>query len=221
MIHMRRILLFVAAVFMLFSLALPLHAATTNVYLSSFQNVDWTKRLTGEIYYNNTGSASTFYSYCVDPATNMPIPGNYYAESLSISGNQSFLKAAWLMDNYAYSKFNTMSGFNANETGTIVQLAIYSVIGQPVTPPVSGYEALFTKRDELLGLLGLVPTTELSFLATKYKVLDIYNNSDKTVAFQDVITPIPPGATVPLPQAVWLLGSGLVGLVGLRKKIFG
>ena len=27
--------------------------------------------------------------------------------------------------------------------------------------------------------------------------------------------------TVPIPAAAWLLGSGLIGLVGLRKRLFG
>lgn len=35
----------------------------------------------------------------------------------------------------------------------------------------------------------------------------------------DFNEPLIQGAAVPLPAAVWLLGSGLLGLVGLRKKI--
>jgi hypothetical protein len=215
MFKARKAFLILAAIFVFLTLALPSHAAYTNIYFSHFQNTEWQKKLTGEIYYSIESTSS--YCYCVDPSTYMPVPRNYYAESFSIAGSESLLQAAWLMDNYAYSKFDSMSGFTPDQTGTIVQLAIDSVIGQPVSP-VTGYETLFAKRDELL---ALIPTGDLAYLATKYKVLDIYNNSDKTVAYQDVLTPVPSGAPVPLPAAVWLLGSGLVGLAGLRKKIIG
>ena len=205
---MKKAFVFFAVIVALLAIAVPRSDAyLTNIYLSAFQNIMWQDKLTGEIYYDMGGENS--YSYCVNPSVDMPVPGNYYAEQFSIAGNQNLLKVAWLMDNYGYSKFGAFPGFTAAETGTIVQLAIYDLIGQPVAP-VAGYDALFTKMNQLI---NSIPATDLAYLSAEYKELAIYNNSDKGMAYQEVITP------VPVPAAVWLLGSGLIGLAGLRKKV--
>ncbi|HVO67133.1 MAG TPA: hypothetical protein VMT12_11665 [Syntrophales bacterium] len=203
---MKKISLLFAVIVFVLAFSMTSHAAYTNIYLSAFQDVRWQDKLTGEIYYN-IGSMNS-YSYCVDPSTNMPIPGNYFAEKFSIVGNAALLQVAWLVDNYAYSKKGVISGFNANETGTILQLAIYDVIGQPVSP-VSGYEALFAKKNEIE---ALIPKTDLSYLAASYIRFDIYGDSDKGVKYQNVLTP------VPIPGVVWLLGSGLIGIIGIRRR---
>jgi hypothetical protein len=41
--------------------------------------------------------------------------------------------------------------------------------------------------------------------------------NDYNVWIRETITPVP--APVPLPPAVWLLGSGLIGLAGIRKQL--
>jgi len=46
------------------------------------------------------------------------------------------------------------------------------------------------------------------------KVLDILTNADGSTT----LTAVPNTPEVPIPAAAWLLGSGLMGLVGLRRK---
>ncbi|OPY73590.1 MAG: hypothetical protein A4E63_00953 [Syntrophorhabdus sp. PtaU1.Bin050] len=205
---MKKICISFTVIVVLLALVLPAHAAYTNIYLSGFQDIDWQNKLTGEIYYDMGGTHS--YSYCVDPSTDMPVPASYYVEKFSIAGNLPLLQVAWLMDSYAYSKSGAFTGFTAVQTGTIVQLAIYDAIGKPVAV-VPGYESLFAKKDEIEASMPLT-LSDLAYLSAKYARLDIYNNSDKTTAFQDLLTP------VPIPAGVWLLGSGLIGLVCLRKR---
>jgi len=134
----------------------------------------------------------------------VPVPGADCTGWFSVAGNRELLKTACLMDNCAYSKAGVLPGFDALQTGTIVQLAVYSVIGQAVAP-VSGYEALFTQRS---ALLTLIPTTDLTCLSARYVGLDIYQDSSKARAFQDVLTPVP--------AAIRLFGPGLVDLAGLQ-----
>jgi hypothetical protein len=46
---------------------------------------------------------------------------------------------------------------------------------------------------------------------------DTNNNSDD---FLEITNPIPGiGSSVPIPGAIWLLGSGLIGLVGIMRKL--
>ena len=219
-VSMKKLMFVMVLLVLMFSFAFTSHASLNPINVSSFQNIDWTKSLTGEIYYtfpSNSGSLS--YSYCVDKATSMGVPGNYYAEKLPITGQvgintmAGLLKAAYLMDTFAYSKsgaYGTWNGYtyNAQETGTAVQLAIWDVTNQKVNP-VTGYGYLFDLADHMK---NAIPAGDLSSYASKYAVLDIYTNSDKTGASQDLLTP------VPIPPTLWLLGSGLLGLVGLRRR---
>ncbi|MCP3669209.1 MAG: DUF4114 domain-containing protein [Gammaproteobacteria bacterium] len=57
----------------------------------------------------------------------------------------------------------------------------------------------------------------------KLAIEDLYGGGDKDhndmiVHVTSVLSP-PNVSTVPIPGAVWLLGSGLVGLIGIRRKI--
>lgn len=50
---------------------------------------------------------------------------------------------------------------------------------------------------------------------TTSRVIDIYPNYDIDPALFDLNFHI---STVPIPGAIWLLGSGLIGLIGIRRK---
>jgi hypothetical protein len=195
-------------------------AYSGNIYLSSFQNIDWTINLTGEIYYNfGSGPGSpTYYSYCVDRSTNMPVPGSYYAVSQSIAGNTTgLLQAAWLIDNYAASKPYTYPGSTPLETGVALQLAIWDQIGQSLntsSPTYAGYQNLITMENYFDNQVNQVSAGTLSSLASKYQVLKIYV-SDGSGQLQSIETLTP----VPIPAAFMLFGPGLLGLLGMRRKI--
>ena len=66
-------------------------AYSGSIYLSDFQNIDYSKFLTGEIYYNfGSGPGSpTYYGYCVNRTASLPIPGSYHAETSAITGDDS------------------------------------------------------------------------------------------------------------------------------------
>jgi len=54
----------------------------STIYLTSFQNIEWQKQLTGEIYstWSNTPGAQQYFNYCVDKSASLPVPGVYYIE---------------------------------------------------------------------------------------------------------------------------------------------
>ena len=119
-----------AAFVLLVLTALPSFACETNIYLSSFQNINWQSKPTGEIYiyhnYNWQNGTTGACSLCVDPAADLPVPGAYCTGWFSVAGNRELLKTACLMDNCAYIKAGVLPGFDALQTGTIVLLAVYS-----------------------------------------------------------------------------------------------
>ena len=199
-------------------LVLPLTASaySGNIYLSSFQDIDWTKYLTGEIYYNfGSGPGSpTYYSYCVDRTNPMPVPASYYAESQSIAGNTGLLKAAWLIDNYAASKPYIYPGSTALETGVALQLAIWDQIGQGITynsTTYAGNENLFAMKNYFD---SQVPTGDLSSYASKFDVLKIYTTDASGNHLQDIESLTP----VPIPAAFYALRSRSARAAGYEKK---
>jgi len=195
-------------------------AYSGNVYLSSFENIDWTINLTGEIYYNfGSGLGSpTYFSYCVDRSTNMPVPSSYYAVSQSIAGNTGLEKAAWLIDNFdATTKGYTYPGLNSVQIDVALQLAIWDQIGQSITynsTTYGSYQNLFALASSFDSQVNQVSAGTLSSLGSKYEVLQIYM-SDGSGQLQNIETLTP----TPIPAAFMLFGSGLLGLLGIRRKI--
>lgn len=126
--------------------------------------------------------------------------------------------------------------FIAGTGGTSIALAIDTKT-YPVFQPIyilSEAANYFASEDEMLGqedvLLGSKPIVDLSFTVdgvdTKYTYYDGSGytglkllNEDNTYSGTLVkVTNLEPFCSVPVPGAVWLLGTGLVGLAGLRKR---
>lgn len=75
------------------------------------------------------------------------------------------------------------------------------------------YDILISELVALAGLTGSDPITKISlnFYASASSYLG--SNSSATVWFDNVSI-----SSVPIPGAVWLLGSGIIGMVGLRRR---
>jgi hypothetical protein len=145
----------------------------------------------------------------------LPIPGSYHAETSAITGNPGLLRAAWLIDNYAASKPYIYPERSALETGVALQLAVWDQIGQGVTynsTTYAGYEYLFTMKEFFE---SQIPSEDLSSYASKYNVLKISMTDGSGNPLQAIESLTP----VPIPAAFLLFGTGMLGLLGMRKKI--
>jgi hypothetical protein len=84
------------------------------------------------------------------------------------------------------------------------------------------YHTVWTGTDT--SLPGSLVDFQVSWLQTAYEVkgIKIYVNTDHDMgAWEEIDAVRLTGATsapVPVPAAVWLLGSGLVGIIGMRRR---
>jgi hypothetical protein len=180
---------------------LPISANAYSVNLSSFESGLGS---TGRIYGSDLNPNNPFpYVFCLNESAQVYVPGNYYAQNVTLTGNE--LIAAWLMNNYGNKTF-TAAGLNSVESGVIVQNAIWSVTNQKVAWTTGTYYNLAQS------LIAAVPTTDLSYLQSSYARMNLFTDANFTNRVQDQIR------TVPVPAAVWFLGSGLVGLIGIRRR---
>lgn len=185
---------------------LPLSA---NAYLVSLSSFDSAYSSTGQIYGSDASGSTVFY--CIDENTTVYVPGSYYAQNVPLTSTE--LKAAWIENNYApflKGAFGTWSNnghtYDALETAIVVQNAMWDVTGQKMAWS-SGVD-----YDLAIYLASLVPSGDLSYLNSYYARMDLFTDSGYTNGVQDLIRP------VPIPAAAWLLGSGLIGLVALRRR---
>jgi len=138
-------------------------------------------------------------AYCVELTQGVG-NGNTFQVNL-INAADNYLAAAWIMDNYAGSG-------NAAQNAA-VQLAIWETVydgkGGSLT---DGRFTVVTSSATVLALAAQyiteLTTASLAGLG-KYMIA---TNPDK----QDLLV------AVPVPAAVWLFGSGLVGLISFRKS---
>lgn len=187
----------------LFFVFLPLSANAYTVYLSSFQSGYGS---TGEIL--GTASGNPTFFLCMEHDVNVQVPGTYYARDLTLSG-QLQLKAAWLMDQYAPSLRGAYNGNSLLATGVGVQSAVWSVL----TGTLYGDSTVQAIANAMLTTLpGTIDGSTASYLQSHYAYVDLYTNANLTGPVQDLIRP------VPIPAAAWLLGSGLFGLVVIRRR---
>jgi hypothetical protein len=148
------------------------------------------------------------YGYCVE--LNTPFDPNIGFDFATVSLSGDLLKAAWLMDTYSTFTYagTEITGTTGEDTISALQAAIWHVLGQTV----SGYDyvpvgpgAVYTLYQQMIAAL---PTTfNVADLNSKFALL----TSDGQ---QDLIVRTNP---VPVPGAALLLGSSLLGLVGLRR----
>jgi hypothetical protein len=192
---------------------LPLSAQAATVYLGSFQSGS---DITGEIYGGTSQSQPVYF--CIDPVPTVVVPGTYTYTPQQLSG--SGLQAAWLMNYYAPALRGPYGSYTYDETGLGVQLAIWHVLGFSTKTSSS------TNVNSLASYLeSIVPAaTGLTYLSGPggsgpyYALMYGPSGSNPPALTQPLIGGPLSGTPVPIPPTVWLLGSGLLGLVGLRRK---
>jgi hypothetical protein len=176
----------------------------------------------------NIGWNESFQTFCLETAEFIN-PGGTYNFSINLEnkavyggagplGDQISVGTSWLYSQFAkgiLSGYNYVQGTGRAASAEELQQAIAYL------------------EDEVGGSLS---TNMINLLTTKFGsneadwkanaaigtdgvyVLNLTTlNGDRA---QDQLYFKETGTTVPIPAAFWLLGSGLVGLVGLRRKIF-
>jgi len=177
---------------------------------------------------NNSGSGG-FQTFCIEENEYFT-PGQTYTYSLSDmakfnafdtshgydplkGGDPLSIGTAWLYNEFtkgtsgalaAIYDFNNTSGLRNADAGQF-QIALWALENEVAAPTNNIY-------------LNLVTTTLHTNVyadangAYGIKAINVFQNG---VACQDQLV------KTPIPSAVWLLGSGLVGLIGIRRKYFG
>ena len=170
-----------------------------------------TERLTeggGSIDTSYLNGERIAYLYCVDPwtvvyssstydDTIVTTDGTIYGSPLSSAG-----QIAWLLSNYGTG--------GQGEAAYAMQAAIWHVVDPSLTiDPVRSTPNQVALYNYYLTSLGSNTGNVSDFIW-----LTPGKTSNET-KYQGLVGP---GSPTPIPSAIWLLGFGLVGLVGLRRK---
>ncbi|MBE1425977.1 hypothetical protein H4684_002636 [Desulfomicrobium macestii] len=153
------------------------------------------------------------YGFCVDPISSIG-KGNYSYSFLSWT--PEFLQAAWLMDNYA--RFEGAINTRSETVG--LQASIWSAVTNLNYKPVFNTRGQRSTYESWFGsILDSLDDQTLANLQSEYKILlpFLTTASGKVLNKQALIVKYH-SSPVPIPGAALLLGSALIGMVGVRKK---
>lgn len=152
--------------------------------------------------------------YCVQNNVTVTVPGNYYAQNVGLQSNPQ-LQAAWLMATYGPSH-------TATDDSIALQLAIWNVLGVSYAPSDSYQTNEVSMAKALVTSIATSAPANLSYLQSSYSEINLYTDPSLQNPVQNqlglIVADGANGSPTPIPAATWLLGSGLMGLFGLRRK---
>ncbi len=187
---------------------------STSLHASQIVNVSWSgvENYTSQTHGSEAVTQFTLkfdtlttYGFCVAPTLSIS-QGNYNYSFLNWTND--YLQAAWLMDQYAA----TSTTVDTRKETVAVQSAIWNAVTNDAGYlPVSSDSAA-TLASSMMTALGSA-TLDESYLKANYKIL---NNYKIDGTYQTLVIKYP--SAVPVPAAVWMLGSGLIAIIGIRRR---
>ncbi len=160
----------------------------------------------------------------------------YGKVDLTVLGNESSWKNSIGQKSGAYSSIATAAQLGASSTPlTFSGLDFSTLAFQREHTPYGGAPSILTLTNDNLGANrsgnkammafmltsgwnGLSAGTILVCLEDMFDFTGQYHTQWTDFDYNDLIIAISPTAATPIPGAVWLLGSGLAGLMTLRRR---
>ncbi|MFA5074475.1 MAG: hypothetical protein WC539_11360 [Nitrospirota bacterium] len=161
----------------------------------------------------------TFRTFCLERTEFVDVNGVYNAavNTMTDGGLSGPLdpldpRTAWLYTQYL-GKFSGYPGLVVDEDakGVLLQEAIWALEGELLEDELT---ALLTDKDNKYYALA----TTIGSVWTDIGNVRVLNLTDVDGKHQDLLAMVTTRTLVPVPGAVWLLGSGLLGLAGIRMR---
>ncbi|SEM76354.1 VPLPA-CTERM protein sorting domain-containing protein [Syntrophus gentianae] len=195
--------------------------------LSARQACAYTTTITHDLNSNSDQLVSTYSGITYDFDSNTPV---FSGDGAVVQGTTGSYAAPYAVSNADSSKYLTVPYSNSTGSVTISLGGLYSYLGI-WWGSVDKYNTLsLYKGSDLVATISGSTIISSNWGNQSSSESNIYLNvADITGGFDSIkmtsdgrafeVDNITVGNPVPIPAAVWLLGPGLVGLVGVRRRM--